>query len=90
MQSNNARLYRAYLRKESRARALGYRQPKRASRALENWLAWACRCQMPAFVTLSCTIRKHKERILACIKERYTNAIIDGFKNRLRMIARRA
>ena len=90
IQTNNARLYRAYLFKESLARALDYLQSKRARAALDEWLRWACRCQIPAFVKLSRTIRKHKEGILAYIKERYTNAIVEGFNNRLRMIARRA
>ena len=90
IQANNARLYRAYLLKESLARALDYRQPKRAREAFEAWLAWACRSQLPAFVKLSRTLRRHKDGILAYIKQRYTNAIVEGFNNRLRMIARRA
>lgn len=90
IQANNARLYRAYLLKESLAKALDYRQPKRAREALDAWICWACRCQLQPFVKLSRTIRKHKEGILAYIKERYTNAIVEGFNNRIRTIARRA
>jgi len=67
-----------------------YLQPKRARQALEASLGSGCCSKSPAFVPLSRTVRKHKEGILAYIKQRYTNAIVDAFKNRFRMIARRA
>lgn len=90
IQKNNQPLYRAYLLKEALSYALSYRQPKRARRALDEWLAWASHSRLPAFVTLGRTIRKHKEGILAYIKDRQTNAFVEGINNRLRMIARRA
>ena len=90
VQRNNRRLYRAYLLKEALARALDYRQPKRAGDALDEWLAWASRSRLHSFVTLARTIRKHKDGILAYVKERLTNGIVEGINNRLRMIARRA
>ena len=90
IQQNNQPLYRAYLLKEALSYALSYRQPKRARRALDEWLAWASRSQLPAFVTLAGTIRTHKDGILAYIKDRQTNAFVEGINNRLRMIARRA
>jgi len=37
-------------------------------------------------VALSRNIPKHKEGTLAYIKEHYTNAIIEGFNSRFRMI----
>jgi transposase len=63
---------------------------KLVSEALENWLAWANRSKLKPFVTVARTIQKYKEGILAYIKERHTNARIEGMNNRLRMIARRA
>lgn len=90
IQHNNRRLYRARLLNDALADALEYRQPKRARQALDEWLAWASRSQLQPFIKLARTIRKHKERILAYIKERYTNAIVEGMNNRIRMIARRA
>ena len=33
---------------------------------------------------------RHKDRILAYVKERLSNGLVEGFNNRLRMIARRA
>lgn len=90
IQRNNARLYRARLLNDVLADALEYRQPKRARQALDEWLAWASRSKLKPFIKLGRTIRKHKDRILAYIKERYTNAIVEGMNNRIRVIARRA
>jgi transposase len=90
VQKNNQRLYRAYLLKEALAHTLDYRQPKRAGDALDDWLAWASRSRLHPFVALARTIRKRKDGILAYVKERLTNGIVEGINNRLRMIARRA
>jgi transposase len=90
VQRTNAPLYRAYLLKETLARALDYRQPKRAREALEAWLAWASRSKLEPFVKAARTIRKYKEGILAYIKERHSNARVEGINNRIRMVARRA
>ena len=90
IQQSNKPLYRAYLLKEALAAPLDYRQPKRAREALDNWLAWASRSKLKPFITVARTIRKYKEAILAYIKERHTNARVEGINNRLRMIARRA
>lgn len=90
VQRTNTRLYRAYLLKETLAKALDYWQPKRAREALEDWLCWASRSRLKPFVRIARSIRKHKEGVLAYIQERLTNGIVEGFNNRLRMIARRA
>jgi len=90
IERSNRPLYRAYLLKESLARALDYRQEWRARRALKEWLGWASRSRLPAFVKLARTIRKHLEGILAYVGERLTNGIVEGINTRLRMVARRA
>ena len=90
VQRNNARLFRAYLLKETLAKALDYLQPWRARKALEEWLAWASRSRLKPFVKVARTIRKYKEGILAYIDHRLTYGIVEGFNNRLRTIARRA
>ncbi|MCH8991344.1 MAG: ISL3 family transposase [Acidobacteria bacterium] len=87
---NNVHLFRAYLLNQTLAGALDYRQPKRARRALDDWLSWACRSKLAPFVKVSRTIRAKKEGVLAYIRERLTNGIVEGTNNRLRMIARRA
>lgn len=90
IQKKNARLYRAYLLKESFARALDYKQPKRARDALDEWLAWASRSKLKPFVKVARTVRKYAEGILAYVACRLTNGLVEGTNNRLRMIARRA
>lgn len=90
IQKTNKPLYRAYLLKEALAKALDYLQPKRACDALDAWLTWAFRCRLKPFIKLARTIRKHKEGILAYIKDRLTNGIVEGINNRLRVVARRA
>ena len=90
LQHTNKRLYRAYLLKEAFAAALDYRQLKRATEAIDDWLAWASRSRLQPFIKVARTIRKHRDGILAYVAERTTNGIVEGFNNRLRMIARRA
>jgi transposase len=90
IQRDNARLYRAYLLKESLRQALSYRQPARAENALKSWMAWASRSKLRPFVRTARTIRKHFDGILAYIRTRLTNGVVEGINTRLRMIARRA
>jgi transposase len=90
VQRTNASLYRAYLLKETLAKALDYRQPARALRELQRWLAWAARSRLSPFVRVGRTIRKHLEGVLAYVRERLTNAFLEGTNNRIRMITHRA
>ena len=90
IERHNRPLYRAYLLKEALAQALDYRQPKRAARALAEWVAWALRSRLKPFVRVARTIRQHREGILAYVAYRLTNAVVEGINNRLRMVARRA
>lgn len=90
LQKTNAKIYRAYLLKESLAKALDYVQPWRAKRALEEWLAWASRSKLKPFVRAARTIRKHLDGIMAYFTERLTNGIVEGFNSKIRMVARRA
>ncbi len=90
VQRSNRRLYRAYLLKETLSSALSYRQPKRAEDALRDWLSWASRSKLPAFVRAARTIRTYFDGVVAYVKTRLTNGLVEGINTRLRMIARRA
>ncbi len=90
IQAENRRLYRAYLLKETLAQALDYRQPWRAEMELGEWLAWASRSKIKPFVKAARTIRKHRVGILAYIRTRLTNGLVEGINGKIRMIARRA
>lgn len=85
IERHNRPLYRSYLLKETLARALDYRHPKRAERALAEWLAWASRSRLRPFVRLARTIRQHRGGILAYVSYRLTNGVVEGINNRLRM-----
>ncbi len=90
IEKSNAPLFRAYLLKETLAKALEYKQRWRAERALRDWLAWASRSKLKPFVKTARTIRKHLDGVLAYVDERLTNGIVEEMNTRLRMIARRA
>jgi len=90
IQATNRRLYRAYLLKETLAQTLDYRQPWRAEMELGEWLAWASRSKLKPFVKAARTIRKHRVGILAYIRTRLTNGLVEGINGKIRMIARRA
>lgn len=90
IQKHNAPLYRAYLLKEALADI--FREPSKATAEdeLDRWLAWASRSKLKPFVKLARTIREHKNGILAYVETKLTNGLVEGFNNKLRMIARRA
>jgi len=90
VQRENQRLYRAYLLKEELARVLDYLQPKRAKKAMREWLSWASHSKLAPFVKLARTIRQHKDDILAYIKLRYTNGPTEALNNKARLIQRKA
>jgi transposase len=90
LQKTNRRLYRAYLLKESLARGLDYRQPKRASAHLDEWIRWASRSKLKPFMKLSKTIRRFKQGILAYVSTKLSNGLVEGLNNKIRLITRRA
>ena len=61
-----------------------------AEQELDRWLAWASRSRLGPFVKAARTVRKYKDGILAYIETKLTNGLVEGFNNKLRMIARRA
>jgi transposase len=90
VQKHNAPLYRAYLLKESLAAVFQETSLDDAARELERWLAWASRSKLKPFVKVARTIREHKTGVLAYVSTKLTNGLVEGFNNKLRMIARRA
>jgi transposase len=90
VQRSNQPLYRAYLLKETLASALSYKQPKRAKEALESWISWGVRSRLKPFIRVARTIRKHLPGILAYVRHRVTNGLVEGINNKLRMVTRRA
>ena len=90
LQQDNSRIYRAYLLQESFAEILDRRQPNVVRDRLLEWLAWASRSRLPAFVKVAQTIRKHLDDIVAYIRFRLTNGVVEGLNNKARLLTRRA
>ncbi len=90
LQKDNSRLYRAYLLKEKFAEILDRRQPNVVKDMLRDWLAWASRSRLPAFVKTAATIREHLDDIVAYVRLRLTNGVVEGLNNKARLLTRRA
>ena len=89
LQQANKRLYRAYMLKEGLLSILdgAWLLPELK---LEEWLTWASRSRLAAFVKLARTIRKYKDGILAYVQSGLSNARNEGINSKIRTITRRA
>lgn len=86
----NQRLYRAYLLKEQLRQVFHQDRAEAAIALLDDWLAWASRSKLPAFVKLARTIRGHKAAIHAALVHGLSNARVESLNTKLRLIMRRA
>ncbi len=85
----NTTLYRAYLLKEQ-LRAIIRVKGVLALTMLDDWLAWAARCRIPAFVELGRKIRKNLAGIEASLLNKLSNALIESTNTKLRVLHRMA
>ena len=85
----NGRLYRAYLLKEQ-FRAIVAVKGVRALVMLEQWLDWAARSRIRAFVELGRRMRKHLAGIEAALLQDLSNALVESTNTKLRLLARLA
>ena len=83
----NNRLYRAYLLKEQFRQVFRLRGEAGIA-LLKAWLAWACRCQIPAFVALARTIRDYRPAIEAALTHGLTNARVESVNTKIRLLQR--
>jgi transposase len=90
VEQNNERLYRAWFLKESLAGALDWGTLTRAKAALYEWIRWSLRSELKPFERVGRTVLKHRHGILAYVKYKLTNGLVEGINNKLRTIARRA
>jgi transposase len=81
------RLHRAYLLKEG-LRLVFSLDAAEAPTALDHWISWARRCQIPAFVDLQRRIVKHRTSILAAIEHGLSNGRIESVNTKIRLITR--
>lgn len=90
LQSDNKRLYRAYLLKEQLGEILDRRQPNVVRVLLEKWCSWASRSGLHSFARTAKTIREHMEGVVAYVRYRITNGLVEGLNNKARLLTRRA
>ena len=55
---------------------------------LDAWLAWARRCQIPAFVELYHRIKKHRAGIIAAVTHGLSNGLTESVNTKLRLLTR--
>jgi len=83
----NEPLYRAYLLKEQLRMvfALG---GAAGLDLLDDWLSWARRCQIPAFVELARKVARHRTGIAATLLHGLSNARVEALNTRIRLLTR--
>ncbi|MCA1681165.1 MAG: ISL3 family transposase, partial [Actinobacteria bacterium] len=82
-------LYRCWQVKEGLRDLYRLTRPQDAALHLDWWLAWACRCRIPAFVKLSRTIRANCDRIIAAVELGLSNSKLEGLNSKIRLINHR-
>jgi transposase len=82
-------LYRCWQLKEGLRDLYRLPDPADAAEHLNWWLAWACRSRIPAFITLSKTVRANRDRILAAIELGLSNSKLEGLNSKIRLINHR-
>ena len=85
----NGALYRAYLLKEQLRQAFAIKGPT-ALVIIDDWLSWASRSRIPAFVELARKIRRHRDGIEAALVHGLSNALIESTNTKLRVLTRMA
>lgn len=83
----NGRLYRAYLLKEQLRQIIALKGDK-ALEMIDDWLAWAARCRIPAFVELGRRIRKNRAGLEAALTHGLSNALIESTNTKIRVLTR--
>ncbi len=83
----NRGLYRAYLLKEELRLAIRTKGDQGIA-LLGHWLAWAARCQIPAFVELGRKIRRHRIPIEQALRSKTSNAVVESTNTKIRVLTR--
>ena len=83
----NEPLYRAYLLKEQLRMVFALRGSA-GIRLLDDWLAWARRSQLPAFVELARKVAKHRAGIEAALTHGLSNARVESVDTKIRLLTR--
>ena len=80
-------LHRAYLLKEG-LRLVFTVKGETGKQMLDDWIQWARRCRIPAFVELQRRITKHRATIDAALDTGLSNALIESTNTKIRLLTR--
>jgi transposase len=86
----NRRLYRARLLRDAFQVIFQARTVEEADLRWNEWLQWARRSRLKPFLKLAHTVGEHWEGIRRFIELRITNAPVEGYNSKIRMISHRA
>lgn len=85
--ATNEPLYRAYLLKEQ-LRLVFSARGAAGIEFLDGWLAWARRCQIPAFVELARKVARNRPGIEAALTHGLSNARVEAVNTKIRLLTR--
>lgn len=57
---------------------------------IHDWLVWARRCRIPAFVKLVASVTAHRAEIEATVTHELSNVRVESVKTKLRLLTRLA
>lgn len=86
----NDRLYRARLLRDGFQVIFDAETPAEADQRWIEWRQWARRSRLQPFIRLARTIEEHWKGIRRFIELRVTNAPVEGYNSKIRMISHRA
>ena len=81
------KLWRAYLLKEG-LRYVFAVKGEEGKDALDRWLSWARRSQLPSFIHLAKRITKHREAIEANLEHGLSQGLIESTNTKIRLLTR--
>jgi transposase len=87
IEQSHPKLWRAYLLKEGLRLALS-RHGQAGKHALDDWIQWARRSRLPAFVNLQRKITAHRAAIDAALDSGLSNALIESTNTKIRLLTR--
>jgi transposase len=86
---NHPSLFRAYRLKEGLRYVFAVKGDE-GKHALDRWLAWASRSQLPPFVELARRIRRYRPQIDATLEHNLSNALVESTNTKIRLLTRMA
>ena len=81
------RLWRAYLLKEGLRYVFAVKGAE-GKEALDKWLTWARRSQLPAFIELAKKITRHRQAIDANLEHGLSQGLIESTNTKIRLLTR--